>query len=470
MCDQSNTMRSDKVTLLIKSFMRRDCVINLLRSIRQRYPTIPVVIVDDSEVPMTFDPDPYLRVYYLPFDSGLSRGRNHGVDQIDTDYFVLLDDDFEFTDDTKIEEFYRIIRNSDLDILGGQVIEDSGPINYFGNFTVDDEKREITNVRQYVDYGEYKTCQIILNFFMAKTKKIRKFRWDDELKVAEHAAFFFEHRDHLKVGFTDKVSVHHHQIRDEDYLKYRLRGKQFFNLWLKKKGIATYINFAGALHINPARSKLLTVGGSSSRISDIGRGKLTKRRLDKKQALENLILLDQILRQHRIPYWLTDGTLLGYYRDKDFITHDLDTDLGMMWHDFTPAALRDILRADFAIQHSFGYVENSFEISLIRNNTKTDLFFFYKKGKQFYHSAFFRELHRIDYVYEPFGIKEISFLGHKFFVPDDELKFIVTKYGETWATPIEEWDWAFSPRNHVITGEKINPEKAQKRFNKWLKS
>ena len=40
-----------------------------------------------------------------------------------------------------------------------------------------------------------------------------------------------------------------------------------------------------------------------------------------------LFKLDEVLNQNGLQYWLNYGTLLGAYRDHDFINHDYDLDI-----------------------------------------------------------------------------------------------------------------------------------------------
>jgi hypothetical protein len=127
----------NNLTLLIKSFKRKECVDNLISSIRKFYKNIPIIVVDDSveletEILPNYDYDENIKTYNIPFDSGLSAGRNYGVSKIETDYFVLLDDDFEFTERTDLNKWLKILKISDLDILGGLVLEKNKSIEYFG--------------------------------------------------------------------------------------------------------------------------------------------------------------------------------------------------------------------------------------------------------------------------------------------------------------------------------------------------
>ena len=98
------------------------------------------------------------------------------------------------------------------------------------------------------------------------------------------------------------------------------------------------------------------------------------------------------------------------------------------------------------------------------------MFFHYTNKNTQYHSAFIYLVERIDYEYEKFETKEVEFLGHKFLVPEDELKYITTKYGDSWNKSDPNWDWAFSPRNHKRTGIIIDTQKARSKFLDWINS
>ena len=56
-------------------------------------------------------------------------------------------------------------------------------------------------------------------------------------------------------------------------------------------------------------------------------------KINRKIARENLLLLKEIFDKNNINFWLMYGTLLGAVRDKDFIIHDFDTDLGLFYSD-----------------------------------------------------------------------------------------------------------------------------------------
>ncbi|WP_223592211.1 LicD family protein [Neobacillus bataviensis] len=51
--------------------------------------------------------------------------------------------------------------------------------------------------------------------------------------------------------------------------------------------------------------------------------------------LEMLLAVDHICKTENIPYWITDGTLLGSERHKGFIPWDDDADIGMLRKDYS---------------------------------------------------------------------------------------------------------------------------------------
>lgn len=233
---------NENVTILIKSFMREECVVRLVESIRRRYKFIKIIVVDDSNLKMNFEFDENIKTYNIPFDSGLSAGRNYGVNKIDTPYFILLDDDFIFTERTDLIKWFDIMKKSNLDLLGGDVILDNKRTLFFGNL-IRNGTTLIYDSKTYFQCEDYKTCDIVLNFFIAKTKKIRECPWNEDLKLAEHTAYFLHYKNVLKVGHTDKISILHQQERDDNYNEYRNRSRMFLCNWMKETGIQKMINF-----------------------------------------------------------------------------------------------------------------------------------------------------------------------------------------------------------------------------------
>jgi hypothetical protein len=87
--------------------------------------------------------------------------------------------------------------------------------------------------------------EIVYNFFVAKTDKVREIGWDSELKLAEHSEYFIRARGKLNVGYDSSVRVRHPESVTEIFKTHRLRGSDFAALAFAKHGINRSIGFKG---------------------------------------------------------------------------------------------------------------------------------------------------------------------------------------------------------------------------------
>jgi len=215
------------ITFIIKTFKRPACVKRLVDSIKKYYPNNEILICNDDETKLEIAGT---TVFNTDYDIGLSAGRNMLVDKVKTKYLVLLDDDFFFTEETKIELLKKHLEDNDLDMVGGAIRQPDGSmLHYEGAYMYEDKY-----LRMVEGNGKY---DFILNFFIAKTDVLKKYRWDDELKLAEHTAFFFKHRGKIKIGLEEKVIVEHKQVQSKDYMKYRKRANKYIYIFMKKYNI-----------------------------------------------------------------------------------------------------------------------------------------------------------------------------------------------------------------------------------------
>jgi hypothetical protein len=178
--------------------------------------------------------------------------------------------------------------------------------------------------------------------------------------------------------------------------------------------------------------------------------------IPRETVIRNLADAGAILTSLGITFWLTDGTLLGYFREGDIIEHDIDVDLGLYIYDYSDEIIPAFGRGGFAVKYVLGERRQGLELSFIRDGVKVDLFFFYREGDRLWHGAWEgldkgRKRNLIKYYYDPFELREIEFLGGRFKIPADTLKYVETKYGEDWRVPVKDWDWAMGPSNAVRT-------------------
>jgi beta-1,4-N-acetylgalactosaminyltransferase 2 len=232
----------EKVTALIKTFERPGCTRRLFKSIKKYYPEMKVIIADDSK-----KPKPIQRAYkYLemPFDTGLSAGRNEMIRNVDTEYFFLLDDDWIFDEDTKLEILVDILESTDVDLIASKLKRST---HYYGTLKRQGHKLFMKTIKKRK--GErYCVCDYTHNCILSRvsTFKEKKLHWDAELKLNEHLEFFIRNLGKMKVAYTDDVAIDHRPMRNNNYNPYRIRN--FFKIGMKKNGIKEFHNFAGKVY------------------------------------------------------------------------------------------------------------------------------------------------------------------------------------------------------------------------------
>ncbi|RFU64423.1 glycosyltransferase [Peribacillus saganii] len=226
---------SEKVTAIIKTFERPHCLDLLIKSIKEFYPSLPIIVADDSKSPI---PRTDVEYHVLPFDGGLSKGRNFLVKQVKTPYFLLLDDDHFFINETKIESLLDVLENSDIDIVGGRYIQTNGVRNSQAVFEIKNNEL-ILKAAPYGKEGEVELYDNVANFFLAKTDKLQNHIWDERLKLGEHWDFFLSHKGNLKVAMHPEIFLFHTNDRSNgEYNEYRNREYEFYRqMFMTKHGI-----------------------------------------------------------------------------------------------------------------------------------------------------------------------------------------------------------------------------------------
>ena len=243
-------MPSDlQTTFVIKTFERPTKPVALVKSIEKFYPKVPIIIIDDSKNPLKKKWAPHIQYIHTEYDIGLSEGRNRGVKLVKTKYFVLLDDDFEFTEETKIETFIRLLEKYDFDLIGGKLCNEGlHDWQYTGFLKIYREIFYACIYKEPIDSYDAIYVDFVINFFLAKTDVIQKNLWDPELKLNEHGDFFLTLKDNnVKVGYTPHVVINHWPdsginrdgvIVNQMYYENRLVRSNFYSkLFFKKRGL-----------------------------------------------------------------------------------------------------------------------------------------------------------------------------------------------------------------------------------------
>lgn len=167
----------------------------------------------------------------------------------------------------------------------------------------------------------------------------------------------------------------------------------------------------------------------------------------KAQAFKNLFDFKAVMDRLKIPFALAHGTLLGAYRDKDFILGDeRDTDISIN-EEYGYRAFEiftELERIGFK-KIKYWVFKDEFRCgTAIRNGAFIDVLVFFKKGNEVYHlgpkkpisnkpyTAFVYPAHCFD-KYE-----KLNFKGVEFNIPQKVEDFFVARYGKDWKSP-KKW-------------------------------
>ncbi|XP_056282547.1 beta-1,4 N-acetylgalactosaminyltransferase 2-like [Pseudoliparis swirei] len=205
---------SSHVTVITKTFLRYPRLKVLLSSIRRFYSDIEVIIADDS-----FEPEHItgerIRQYIMPPAQGWFAGRNLVVSQVTTKYFLWVDDDFEFTEGTKIEKLVEVMEaHPELDVVGGTV---QGNQFYFSLLYEEGDEMDggclhRKSKGRFHSLSRYPKCIMasgVVNFFLARTRAVQQVGFDPKLQRVAHSEFFMDGLGSLMVASCSHVSISH---------------------------------------------------------------------------------------------------------------------------------------------------------------------------------------------------------------------------------------------------------------------
>ncbi|XP_005100526.3 fukutin [Aplysia californica] len=98
----------------------------------------------------------------------------------------------------------------------------------------------------------------------------------------------------------------------------------------------------------------------------------------RRKSRQLLALTKKVLEALEIPFWLSSGTCLGWYRQCDLIPHTTDVDIGIFVKDFREEMVAAMETAGLVLTHRFGRESDSLELSFLYGDIKLDVFFFYE--------------------------------------------------------------------------------------------
>lgn len=179
---------------------------------------------------------------------------------------------------------------------------------------------------------------------------------------------------------------------------------------------------------------------------------------DKKNTYRHILLTTkETLDELDIPFFLSSGTCLGYAREKDFIEHDYDIDIGIQTKDYTPKLIDEMSKRGLYLYRVLGSLTTGMELSfyLPRSATyhraKIDIFVHQDKGPKTCWFSYNKDKNKkLQYCVSKFDLEEVDFLGIKVNVPNPVKRYLEEHYGKDWRIPksngmLGEYNYSSSP-------------------------
>ena len=154
-----------------------------------------------------------------------------------------------------------------------------------------------------------------------------------------------------------------------------------------------------------------------------------------------LLTTKQIFDDNNIPFFLVYGTLLGAYREKGFIKHDTDIDIGLL-DKYWEQVMALINGGYFAI-HGLLYIREEHKkrhLKALQYKNDWIDFWFFKKAKEMYKSGRFYNMQafQIDD-----GFSDIDFYGQKFKTVNNIEAYLNRHYRGNWKLPVKDYHAKF---------------------------
>lgn len=175
-----------------------------------------------------------------------------------------------------------------------------------------------------------------------------------------------------------------------------------------------------------------------------------KQRRLRRYGVEALKRMHALLSSNGVPYYCDAGTLLGFYRDKRFMPHDLDMDIAILEGSIKPARLLKLfIDAGYGYVHGFDY-KGQFLMFTVSDPSGITLDVFFQtlqKGSEtildawglywFENRSYPSETANtvISYPYlKPTGLRPLDVLGTVTMIPENVKEVLTSEFGP-WETP-----------------------------------
>jgi len=143
---------------------------------------------------------------------------------------------------------------------------------------------------------------------------------------------------------------------------------------------------------------------------------------------EGILALKRFTKKLLIPFYISSGTLLGWYRQCGVIPYTSDVDTAT-WAMYASEQMTNLFinnKVGLRLAYIYGLVENGYQYALYsETNLRIDLFFTYKSGENLTYTGH-KPSQKIyfNYIYPHFTLCSAELVGLKVLIPCDPIKVI----------------------------------------------
>jgi glycosyltransferase involved in cell wall biosynthesis len=251
------------VAIGIKTFLREGNFFRTIQKIKENFPYLyKLYIADDGYI------SPKKQGLYeelesqghevtcLPFNVGISAGRNHIVKNVKENYIFIMDDDIGIDSPDAIKNMKKVLDSDEnIGVVAGMLFHEiSGKSFANDNYTyrgIDLSLDRGLLVREASDHPvkkvdgvKYRYADQVVNFFLAKREVFEDVQWDARIKVEwEHMDFFLSLKEtpwKVAICLDAKATHLHDKERDLEYNQYRRSAS--FHYFSQKHNVSKVVN------------------------------------------------------------------------------------------------------------------------------------------------------------------------------------------------------------------------------------
>lgn len=243
-------MNNYSIAILITTFLRDKLLYSTLQTILTNRPNDSIVLIADQgytseekniEIDF-FKSQMPLEYFKLPFDCGLSYGRNFLVNkakEMQIPFCLISADSIQFIEKYDFSPLLDIFNKSEqLGLVGFELKNSKCPWEF--NIEIKKNNLIYQYSHDYKEIGNIKFLKVDIcrNIFLAKTNSLESL-WDEEMKLCEHTLAFLEYKKRgYDVYWTDKYSFKRtNTVVSDEYNSYRKRQNDYLKLLKAKLNI-----------------------------------------------------------------------------------------------------------------------------------------------------------------------------------------------------------------------------------------